>query len=47
MLHPLENPVLSIDYQAGWALELVWTFWRRQKFVALLGFETWTVQLIP
>jgi hypothetical protein len=30
-LHLEKDLVASIDEEAGWALEPVWTFWRREK----------------
>jgi hypothetical protein len=38
-LHPRNNPG-PIALEVGWTPEPVWTFWRREKFGSLLGFET-------
>jgi len=33
-LPPGKEPPVPIGYEAGWALEPVWTRWRREKFPA-------------
>jgi len=27
-----KEPLVPIEYEAGWAPELVWTWWQREKF---------------
>jgi len=36
-LFPLERTPVSIEYEAGWAPEPVWTFWRREKYLDITG----------
>jgi hypothetical protein len=35
-----KNPSVPIDQEAGWASELVWTFWRREKSLATAENQT-------
>ena len=37
---PKRNPLVTIKYEAGWAPELVWTFWRREKRPFPTGIRT-------
>jgi hypothetical protein len=38
--YPRGRPPLMIDLVSGWALELFWTFWRIEKFLAHIGNRT-------
>jgi hypothetical protein len=35
-----KEPVMTLDQEAGWALELVWLFFRREKSVAAARNQT-------
>jgi hypothetical protein len=35
--------LVATEQEAGWVLKLVWTFWRREKSLALPRFEPGTV----
>jgi len=37
---PQERTPLRIGQEAGWALEPVWAFWRREKSLFLAGIRT-------
>jgi hypothetical protein len=39
-LYPLESTPVSIELEAGWSPETVWTFWRREKSLTLAGIQT-------
>jgi hypothetical protein len=41
-LDPQEGGPLSIEQEAGLISDLGWIFWRREKFLALLGFTILT-----
>jgi hypothetical protein len=34
---PVKDPLVSIEQEPGWASELVWPFWRREKSFATSG----------
>jgi hypothetical protein len=38
------KPEEPVEYETGWALEPVWALWRREKSLAILGFELRTIQ---
>jgi len=41
---PLRNePLIPTEKEAGWSPQSVWTFWRRDKFVALPAVEPWII----
>jgi len=46
LLYPREEALVSIEYKARSAPELVKTFWRRGSSLVPLGFEPRTVQHI-
>jgi hypothetical protein len=37
LLYPLEVTLALIEWEAGWASELVWAFWGWEKSVASMG----------
>jgi hypothetical protein len=46
-IYPQERYPVSIDEEAVWSLELVWTLWRKKKNPFLLmGLEIWIFQPI-
>jgi hypothetical protein len=45
-LPPSKEPPLPIEYVAGWFLEPVSTFWRKDKFLPCCGIETCIVQSV-
>jgi len=46
LLPPPSIPRTPIEEKAGWALELVWTFWTKEKPLPLQGFKTQIGQCI-
>jgi len=36
-LFPKKDPLVSIEYEAVWVPEEVWTFWRRETSLAVVG----------
>jgi len=34
-----KKTVVPIQFEPGWALEIMWTFWRRKNVLPLAGFE--------
>jgi hypothetical protein len=40
---PQERTMVPIEQEAGWTMELVWTFWGLEYLLLLLRFESWTV----
>jgi len=46
LLYTWETTPLPIDWEPGWAPELVWTFGEEQNLLLLLGFEPYIMQSI-
>jgi len=43
-LYPQERKPIPFEYKVGWALELVWTFWRIRKYLDPIGIQTMTLK---
>lgn len=42
-----KKTLVPTEYEPGWALEMVWTFWRRENVLPLAGFEPLIRQPTP
>jgi hypothetical protein len=39
VLYPKEKKTIPIEWDTGWNLELVWSYWRKENFSLLLETE--------
>jgi hypothetical protein len=41
-----ERTLVPTEWKARWAAELVWTMWRTENLLPLLGFKHWIIQSV-